>query len=312
MQNLKESKLAHLKSLEAFAAVMEGGSITKAAEKLGVTQPSVSQHIQRLESAFETELFIRQNGRIFPTERAKILLDDVESLLAGIDKTFRKWRRGQTKQLSHLRICASFSNCSLVLPHLLTRLSGQNTMHFQVTSASIEESVSALVENRADVAFHTKPLDHGSIENQRFLSARQVCVMPKTHPLAVHNALSPVDLDTQRMISVPKTDPCYPEHQEIMRRYNLEVQNLLETPYSTLAMQMAEDFDALYIGNVLIAELFCQKNRNLCWREIKEFDQKTNFYFAVSPWLQNSETERALKRSIADAFSELNSRLQLW
>ncbi|WP_419905273.1 LysR substrate-binding domain-containing protein [Kiloniella sp.] len=312
MFSLKESKLAHLKSLEAFAAVMDTGSITKAAEYLGVTQPSISQHIQRLENTFEIELFMRQNGRVFPTERAKILHEDVEELLTGIDKTFTKWRRGQTRQVNQLRICASFSNSSLVLPHLLTRLPRQASMHFQVTSASQEESVAALIENRADVAFHTKPLDHKSIENRRFLSARQVCVLPKAHPLADKTQLTVADLQNQKMISVPKSDPCYLEHQEIVQRHNLQIQNLLETPYSTLAMQMAEEFNALYIGNVLIAELFCQKNPGLVWREIDEFEQKTHFYFAVSPWLQNSNTETELKRAIDDAFAELSHQLGLW
>lgn len=311
MFSLKESKLAYLKSLEAFAAVMETGSLTKAAGKLGVTQPSISQHIQRLETTFETELFMRQNGRVFPTERAKILYEDVEDLLSGIDKTFTKWRRGQTRQLNQLRICASFSNSSLVLPHLLTKLPRQASMHFQVTSASQEDSVIALTENRADVAFHTRPLDHKSIENQRFLSARQVCILPTTHPLAVKTQLAVADLQNQKMISVPKSDPCYSEHQDIIRRHKLQIQNLLETPYSTLAMQMAEEFNALYIGNVLIAELFCQKNPGLVWREIEEFEQKTHFYFAVSPWLQSSETERELKQAIPDAFAELSAKLGL-
>ncbi|KLN61603.1 hypothetical protein WH96_04455 [Kiloniella spongiae] len=307
----KDSKLAHLKSLEAFAVVMESGSITKAANELGVTQPSVSQHIQRLENIFETDLFIRRNGRVFPTERAKILFEDVEELLSGVDKTFSKWRRGQTREVSQLRICASFSNCSLVLPHLLTKLPRQNSMHFQVTSASVEESITALIDNRADVAFQTKPLDHSSIENNLFIAARQVCVLPKNHPLAKKEIISATDLDQQKMISVSKGDPCYQEHRDILRRHGLKIQNLLETPYSTLAMQMAEEFNALYIGNILIAELFCQKNPGLVWREIDEFDQKTNFYFAVSPWLKNSDTEQELAHSIQDAFADLSTKLML-
>jgi len=74
---------------------------------------------------------------------------------------------------------------------------------------------------------------------------------------------------------------------------------------------MDPDPNALYIGNVLIAELFCQKNPGLVWREIEEFDQKTHFYFAVSPWLQNSDTEGELTQAIEEAFAELSENLNL-
>ncbi len=91
----------------------------------------------------------------------------------------------------------------------------KESMNFQVTSASIEQSIMALIENHADVAFHTKPIEHKSIENRRFISARQVCVLPKSHSLAQKDKLCVADLQNQKMIFVPKTDPCYHEHQDI-------------------------------------------------------------------------------------------------
>lgn len=61
-------QLANLKRLAYFAAVVEAGSFTAAAERLGVTKAVVSQQVARLERDFRTQLLTRTTRRVVPTD----------------------------------------------------------------------------------------------------------------------------------------------------------------------------------------------------------------------------------------------------
>lgn len=64
-----------IKLLVAFVTIMEEGSVSRAAERLGVTQPALSKSLQRLRELFKDSLFTRQAYGLSPTARASELHD---------------------------------------------------------------------------------------------------------------------------------------------------------------------------------------------------------------------------------------------
>ena len=66
------------RQIEAFRAVIETGSVTRAAERLHVTQPAVSKLIMELERATRITLFVRHRRRVVPTPEASLLAEEVE------------------------------------------------------------------------------------------------------------------------------------------------------------------------------------------------------------------------------------------
>ncbi len=70
-----------LKHLNIFSEVCQAGSITKAAEKLNMAQPAVSNAIRELESYYGVKLFDRMNRRIYITEAGQTLLKYADSIL---------------------------------------------------------------------------------------------------------------------------------------------------------------------------------------------------------------------------------------
>lgn len=86
------------RNLQAFRIVCETGSVTRAAERLGLSQPAISQLIGRLERAFALQLFIRGLGRrLEPTPQARSLyievcrtldaMADLEAAVGAIGRT---------------------------------------------------------------------------------------------------------------------------------------------------------------------------------------------------------------------------------
>src|SRR3954453_8997780 len=85
------------RQVEAFRAVMVTGSMTSAAELLGVSQPAVSRRIRDLELAVAFRLFERRGNQITPTPEAVSLLSEVERAFIGLARI----RDGPTTIRSH-------------------------------------------------------------------------------------------------------------------------------------------------------------------------------------------------------------------
>lgn len=75
-----------LRHIEVFHAIMQTGSISKAAELLGVSQPATSKVLQHAELALGFKLFERVKGRLHPTVEADILYVEVSKLHQGLDQ----------------------------------------------------------------------------------------------------------------------------------------------------------------------------------------------------------------------------------
>ena len=81
------------RQLEAFVAVLETGSVTRAAERLHISQPALSQLISNFESDLGYPMFRRSGGRLAPTAEAELLRDEVQSALAAVERAIRPPRR---------------------------------------------------------------------------------------------------------------------------------------------------------------------------------------------------------------------------
>lgn len=90
--------------LSVFAAVLEEGSFTKAAKKLGISQPAVSQNIAEIEKQLGIQLFERSRGAVTPTEdgmRFKEFADQINYWYNAASEAFRSGlpeslRRGES------------------------------------------------------------------------------------------------------------------------------------------------------------------------------------------------------------------------
>ena len=75
--------MSDLNLLVAFDALFDERSVTRAAERLAVTQPTVSGLLKRLRRTFSDQLFLRTSHGILPTPRAEALAGPVKNLLAS-------------------------------------------------------------------------------------------------------------------------------------------------------------------------------------------------------------------------------------
>lgn len=85
-----------IRQIEAFRALMQTRTATRAAAALGVSQPAVSRLLADFEAGVGFALFERRNGRLWPTAHAHALHEEVERAFTGFERVIQaaaRWRR---------------------------------------------------------------------------------------------------------------------------------------------------------------------------------------------------------------------------
>ena len=198
--------LSH-RQVEVFRAVMHCGQVTRAAEWLHTSQPTLSRELARLEQVLGYALFERVRGRLHPTRRALALMETVQASYAGLDRVAERARELAHDPHGRLQLAC--------LPALAQSL--------------LPQAVAAWVQAQADAALTIEPLESPALESalgaQRFdlglgelvspqgcagevlFSANEVCVLPLGHRLAALPCVHPADMAGERFVSLAAGDP---------------------------------------------------------------------------------------------------------
>ncbi|PIE16040.1 MAG: hypothetical protein CSA68_04030 [Rhodobacterales bacterium] len=297
--NKSPNRIRRLKHIEAFSAVISTGSISAAARQLGVSQPAVSQLIKALEEALGAPLFVRRNGAVFPTARAEALREDAVDLLAHLDRFQAQLSHQNTGVLSTIRLSASVSILTELLPGLISGLAQQDPyLKFYVSSVPQGAMVSALVQGHIDYALHSRALDHPGLHNENLIESPQVAVMARDHPLAAKKTLTIQDLNGCRFISSTKNDPSYHDFNTLCRLARVSVNTVFQSPFSNLNIQMVRPMQAVTFSNELVVRSILARMPDLSMRYVEGVDLKTPIYLACADWQNGTETHQLLCEEI--------------
>ena len=176
-----------LRHLRYFIAVAEEGHITRAAERLGMQQPPLSQQIKAIERELEVQLFHRKARGVELTEAGAAFLDDARATLAQLDRAVETTRR--TARGEQGRICIGVTSTSSFHPLVARAIRAFSEARPKV-SLTLEESLSnelleGLRNERMDAVFiRTAPADAEGLAIQPLLDEPMVTALPSGHPLA--------------------------------------------------------------------------------------------------------------------------------
>lgn len=170
-----------LKQLEVFTAVADHKSFSKAAEKLYLTQPTVSVYISSLEKELNAKLFVRNTKEICVTEQGLRLYQYAREMLALRDKITEMFTPDSQKEKTRLVVAASTVPSRYLLPDILARYKEK----YSCSQLEIRESDSARVigdveKHVADVGLTGTILENKSCRYIPFYEDELVIIMPNT------------------------------------------------------------------------------------------------------------------------------------
>ena len=179
----REVPAVTIRHMTVFQAVYRTGSVTRAAEALHMTQPSVSRTIQEIEREYGVTLFDRMNRRLYPTADAHELYAwtlRITDACEAMDKSMlRRDGRGE------IRVGATLSLGACDLPRLVQRLSAELPgLTVRATVAPGSALKSMLLDNRLDLALMEGDVQEDALLCRTFGSDSLCLIVPPDHPLA--------------------------------------------------------------------------------------------------------------------------------
>ena len=176
-----------LRHLRYFIAVAEEGHITRAAERLGMQQPPLSQQIKAIEHELEIQLFRRKPRGVELTEAGAVLFSEARGVLDSLERALETTRRAARGEKGQLCIgIAPTAPFHPLVPSAIRRFRDR----FPLVSLTLEEGLSnEVVEHlrreRMDAAFvRNASLPIEGLLVHRLVEEPMVAALPSTHPAA--------------------------------------------------------------------------------------------------------------------------------
>jgi LysR family hca operon transcriptional activator len=189
-----------LRHLRYFIAVARELNLSRAAEVLNTSQPSLGQQMRALEDDIGVKLFVREKNKLELTEAGRVLAEQSDALLSQLDASIKLVRSAGRGEVGAIRIGTSPAADAKVLPVLLPRIRLEfSDMEFNLRCMSgRDELIASLVRREIDVAFLRGPLVEEELTSAVILREHFVAVLPGDHGLAKREKVK-----LQELISLP-------------------------------------------------------------------------------------------------------------
>ncbi|BDW10273.1 transcriptional regulator [Polynucleobacter sp. SHI8] len=194
-----------LRHLRYFVAVAQEEHMTRAAAKLGIQQPPLTQQIQLLEKELGVKLFLRESRRIQLSPAGRVFLTDAQAILASVDQAVLRVQRFELGEEGNLRLgFTSSASMHQMTPDLVrTFRHTYPLIQLDIEEGAAHDLMNALAQEKIDVAFSRSSVKpYLGIASVELLKEDMVVAIPMNHPLSSipNGVLSLKDLRDENFI----------------------------------------------------------------------------------------------------------------
>jgi DNA-binding transcriptional LysR family regulator len=196
-----------LRQLQCFVAVAEALNFRRAAERLHVTQPSVSRHVRQLEEELGAVLLLRDRRRVQLTENGRSVLTKAQALLADAAALAESVDRTVKGAPARLKV-----GVSIPLVKSIQGLVTEYARQFPHVDVQYQDILQASMHNKGlrkgeiDIGISWPPIDRTHISSERLFDERFRVILPRTSPLARHKKLRFRELAEQVLLLPEQTE----------------------------------------------------------------------------------------------------------
>ena len=192
----------NLRQIEAFKAVIEYGTVSRAAEMINISQPAMSKLVAHLEADTGLHLFDRVKGRLIPTRRGMRLYEEIDRIFVGLRQLENAVDSIRLDEQSRLHIGVMPALSGAFIQRATSRFLARRPGVFcSVQTRSSQWITDALTARNLDVGFAIAPIDNPYVVTEPLLAYPMVCILPPGSLLAAKAVITPRDLDGAPFIS---------------------------------------------------------------------------------------------------------------
>lgn len=189
-----------LNLLRVFDVVMTERSVTRAADRLAMTQPAVSNALRRLREATGEDLFTPAPTGVTPTRQAEALWPSVRSALDGLREAFEPQTFDPRSDARSFTLAMADATAAVIVPPIVRALDAERALvDLRFVPLASRDPRALLEQGGADLALGFFPelpaalaaeAGSHSMQLERLWGCEYVCVMRRDHPLAAQPTLT--------------------------------------------------------------------------------------------------------------------------
>jgi DNA-binding transcriptional LysR family regulator len=256
--------MLNVHQLNVFLTAAETLNFTQAAQRLQITQPSVSQHIQALEQHFDMDLFVRSGRSLGLTEAGIALIPLARRLVdlsTQVEETMAS-RKGEV--IGHLIVGCSATPGRYLLPKLLACFHNKYpNVRATCTITPAKEALHRLLEGEFHLALISEPQSYPEIEIFKFSTETIRLIANPNHPWAQRGAVELEELECEDFI-LPEEGS---ELHDLIRQalgnrdcsiYHLKPLIFLSSP-EAIALAVQENLGVGFVPELVVKNMACGK-----------------------------------------------------
>lgn len=200
MQTALNFRTLDLNLLRVFDVVMAERNLTRAAERLSITQPAVSNALKRLRESVGEDLLTRAPSGVKPTPRAEALWPEVRSALGHLRAALSPGEFNAQADPATFRIAMADATAAMFMPPLVSQIEHTAALaNVRVLPLTTRDPSALLERGDADLAIGYFPntiagllgeANEAPLRHTKLRDSEYVCVMREGHPLAADGALT--------------------------------------------------------------------------------------------------------------------------
>jgi len=190
-----------LRHLRYFVALADCLSFTRAAERVHVTQSTLSHQIRQLEDELGQPLFERIGKKVVTTEAGELLRGYAARALQEVDHGVALLKPGSGQLSGNVRVGATHTfNIGLIPECVAQSLARHPTVRIGVEELSAEVIVDRVKSRELDLGIAYRPHDAAQLWFEPLYNEEMVLVVAKDHPLAARKRIRMVELHRQELV----------------------------------------------------------------------------------------------------------------
>lgn len=229
-----------IRQLQVIHSVASMGSVTAAAQSLGISQPAVSMMLRECSRQAGFPMFVRKQGRLQPSAETRVLLADLERLFDGVDRIGRLIEDMGDTQVGSIQIAATATLANNILPAAVAEFQkSRPRIQITVRTTDIPSVIQSVVREEVDLGLALAPLAQHDARAIDLCTADLVAVVSPAHPLAGRGRVEAADLVAYPLISFSRSQPLGALVEQAFRQSGTPRRVAIEVNQSSVACALA-------------------------------------------------------------------------
>jgi LysR family transcriptional regulator, regulator for metE and metH len=230
-----------LRHLDLVRAAVEEGGLTRAGQRLGLSQSALSHQLRAVEEQFGVTLFHRIGRRLVLAPAGERILQTARLVIPEMERTEMELQQNSNQVYGTIRLAVECYSCYQWLPAIVRRFVRKNTgIDLRIVTGATGKAIEALLGNDLDIAIVSQPARDQRLKIVELFEDELVAVTSAGHSLAEKPYLRPKDFASETLYSYPSLSSS-PVYQRMLRTAGIRSKEVSEIPLTEALLQLVKN-----------------------------------------------------------------------